>query len=67
MDKLGHISKMGDTSVRAALYEAAIVLLTVSKSPSRLRSWGPHLRKQKGIKCAAVAIAKLAIVMRQSA
>jgi transposase len=66
MDITGHISKMGDKSVRSALYEAAIVMLTVSKSPCRLRQWGLRLRERKGVKPAAIAVArKLAVIMHR--
>jgi transposase len=66
MDIKGKISKMGDESVRTALYEAAMVLLCVSKSPCRLRQWGLRLKKLKGTKRAAIAVArKLAVIMHR--
>jgi transposase len=62
----GRISKMGDGSVRSALYEAAFVLLTHSKSPCRLRQWGSRMRRVKGVKKAVVAVArKLAVTMHR--
>jgi transposase len=65
-DIRGRISKRGDRSVRTALYEAAMVMLTVSKSPCALRQWGLRLRKEKGVRIAAVAVArKLAVVMHR--
>lgn len=65
-DVTGRISKMGDESVRSALYEAAFVLLTSSKSSCLLRQWGLRIRREKGIKRAAVAVArKLAVIMHR--
>lgn len=65
-DVLGHISKMGNKSVRYSLYEAAIVLICVSKSDCRLRRWALHLRKTKSLKQTAVAVArKLAVIMHR--
>jgi transposase len=65
-DSTGRISKMGDESVRTALYEAAFVLLATSKSACRLRHWGLRLRRVKGFKRAAVAVArKLAVTLHR--
>jgi transposase len=42
------------------------VLLCVSKSPCRLRQWGLRLKKLKGTKRAAIAVArKLAVIMHR--
>lgn len=66
MDVLGHISRMGDNTMRSALYEAAIALLCNSKSKCALRMWGVKLRERKGLKIAAIACArKLAVVMHR--
>lgn len=65
-DIRGRISKRGDKGVRSALYEAAMVMLTVSKSTCALRKWGVRLRKEKGVRIAAIAVArKLAVVMHR--
>lgn len=65
-DIRGKISKMGDESVRTALFEAAMVLLCISKSQCRLRQWGLRLKKEKGTKRAAIAVArKLAVIMHR--
>lgn len=65
-DILGPISKMGDESVRTALYEAAFVLLYTSKSECRLRAWGLALKQGKGSRCALVAVArKMAVIMHR--
>jgi transposase len=66
MDVSGHISRMGDETVRTALYSAAFVLLTVSKSKCPLRLWGLRLKEEKGLKLAAVAVArKMAVIMHR--
>ena len=61
----GKISRFGSSTMRSLLYEAAIVLLTRSGDKwSSLKAWGMKLKKKKGIKRAAVAVArKLAIIM----
>ena len=65
-DRSGRISKAGDSSMRSALYQAAISLLVKSKSKCALRTWGVRLRKQKGLRLAATAVArKLAVVMHR--
>lgn len=65
-DILGGISKMGDKSVRTALYEAAMSMLIKSKSQCRLRQWGLRLKRIKGNKPAAIAVArKLAVIMHR--
>jgi len=66
VDRHGGISKMGPSACRSLLYEAAIVLLTSSKKKSKLKAWGLRLAKKKGIKKAAVAVArKLAVIMHR--
>ena len=52
IDRGGRISKCGDTTLRALLYDAAHVLLSRAKRDSELRSWGagaqaPY-RRQEG-------------------
>jgi transposase len=62
----GHISRRGDSHLRSLLYEAAVVMLTRTKSrhDSSLKDWGLKLRERLGIKRAAVAVArKLAVIM----
>jgi transposase len=66
MDVSGHISRMGDETVRTALYSAAFALLTVSKSKCPLRLWGLRLKEGKGHKLATVAVArKMAVIMHR--
>jgi transposase len=65
-DYSGRISKIGDSSVRAALYEAAHVILTRAVKGSTLKSWATKLAKRAGLKKAAVALArKLAVIMHR--
>ncbi len=52
--------------MRAALYEAANVLLTRVKRPCALQTWGKALAAAKGGKRARVAVArKLAILLHK--
>jgi transposase len=65
-DVTGRISKMGDASVRAALYEAAHVILTRPVKGSALKSWAMRLAKRAGMKKAKVALArKLAVILHR--
>jgi len=62
----GHITGIGDPTVRTALYEAAASMLNNTRSPSQLRTWGLELRRTKGFKPAAVACArKMACLMHR--
>jgi len=63
----GRISKVGDASVRAALYEAANVILTKPlKGCTALKSWAMKLARRSGMKKAKVALArKLATIMHR--
>lgn len=63
----GRVSKCGDTMMRAALYEAALVLLTSPRGPwSSLKVWGLAVAKRRGMQKALVAVArKLAIVLHR--
>jgi transposase len=66
-DRSGHISRIGDASVRAALYEAAHVILTKPlKGCAALKSWAMRIAKRAGMKKAKVALArKLAVIMHR--
>lgn len=64
IDQPGHISKKGDGEVRTALFEAANALLTLTRKPSPLKSWGQKIAKKRGHRAACVAVArKLAIIL----
>jgi transposase len=65
-DVTGRISKIGDVSVRTALYEAANVILTRPVKGSTLKSWAMRLAKRAGMRKAKVALAcKLAVVLHR--
>jgi transposase len=65
-DVSGRIAKTGDASVRAALYEAAHVILTRPVRGSGLKSWAMRLARRAGMKKAKVALArKLAVILHR--
>ena len=65
-DVTGGISKVGDGTVRVALYEAANVILTRSGRFSALKRWALEVAKRRGMKRATVALArKLAVVLHR--
>ena len=62
----GRISKMGDKGVRAALYEAAHVILTTPVKGGALKSWAAKLARRAGMRKAKVALArKLAVILHR--
>jgi transposase len=65
-DVTGGISKAGDAMVRAALYEAANVMLTRAGKFSTLKRWALEVAKHRGPRRAKVALArKLATVLHR--
>jgi transposase len=65
-DVTGRISKIGDKSVRTALYQAAHIILTKPVKSSVLKSWALRLAKRIGMRKAKVALArKLAVIMHR--
>jgi transposase len=65
-DVTGRISKIGDKSVRTALYQAAHIILTKPVKGSVLKSWALRLARRVGMKKAKVALArKLAVIMHR--
>jgi transposase len=66
-DYTGRISKIGDASVRTALYEAAHNMLTKPvKGCSALKSWAMRIARRAGMQKAKVALArKLAVIMHR--
>ncbi len=65
-DITGAISKTGDALARGALYEAAQVMLTRTKSFSTLKRWALEVAKRRGLMRAKVALArKLAVVLHR--
>jgi len=66
IDVSGRISKIGDASVRTALYEAANAILTKPIKGCALKSWAARLAKRAGMNKAKVALArKLAVIMHR--
>ena len=63
----GRISKIGDSSVRATLYEAAHIILTKPlKGCTALKSWAMKVARRSGMKKAKVALArKVAVIMHR--
>ena len=66
-DYTGRISKIGDTSVREALYQAAHVMLTKPvKNCSALKGWAMRIARRAGMRKAKVALArKLAVILHR--
>jgi len=66
-DYSGRISKIGDAAVRAALYQAAHVMLTKPvKGCPELKSWAMRIARRAGHNKAKVALArKLAVIMHR--
>jgi transposase len=66
-DYTGRISKIGDASVRTALYEAAhIMLIKPIKGCTALKSWAMRIARRSGMKKAKVALArKLAVILHR--
>ncbi len=62
----GGISRVGDTMVRTALYEAAHIMLTRATKFSTLKRWAVDVAKRRGMKRAKVALArKLATILHR--
>lgn len=65
-DYTGRISKIGDGSVRAMLYEAANVILRHPVKGSDLKTWALAIARRAGMRKAKVALArKLAVVLHR--
>jgi transposase len=66
-DHTGRISKIGDASVREALYQAAHVMLTKPvKGCAQLKGWAMRIARRAGMRKAKVALArKLAVIMHR--
>ena len=57
-DVVGGITRVGDASVRVALYEAANVMLTRTTRFSALKRWAMEVAKRRGARRAKVALAR---------
>src|SRR5688572_20270083 len=66
-DRSGRISKIGDASVREALYQAAhIMLVKPLKGCSELKGWAMRIARRAGPRKAKVALArKLAVILHR--
>ncbi len=66
-DRSGRISKIGDASVREALYQAAHVMLTKPvKGCPQLKGWAMRIARRAGTSKAKVALArKLAVILHR--
>lgn len=66
-DRTGRISKIGDASVREALYQAAHVMLTKPvQGCTELKSWAMRIARRAGPRKAKVALArKLAVILHR--
>ena len=66
-DYTGRISKIGDASVREALYQGAHIMLTKPlKGCSELKGWAMRIAKRAGMRKAKVALArKLAVILHR--
>jgi transposase len=65
-DVTGAISRVGDAMVRAALYEAAHIMLSRVTRFSSLKRWALDVARRRGLKRAKVALArKLATVLHR--
>ena len=66
VDRHGRMSRCGPAECRYMLFEAAMVLLTACKKPSKLRTWGLKLAKKKGMRKACGAVArKLSVILHR--
>lgn len=66
VDWTGHISKVGDETVRTALFEAANILLSRATRFSTLKAWAMRVARLRGLKRAKVALARrLAVVLHR--
>jgi transposase len=66
-DYSGRITKVGDASVREALYQAAHIMLTKPvKNCTELKGWATRIAKRAGPRKAKVALArKLAVILHR--
>ncbi len=66
-DVSGRISKVGDASVREALYQAAHIMLTKAiRNCTTLKSWAMRIARRAGMRKAKVALARrLAVIMHR--
>ena len=61
-DVVGRITKAGDASVRAMVFEAATALLCRTQKKSWLQAWGMRVAARRGTKRALIAVARRLVV-----
>ncbi len=65
-DRDGGVSKVGDATVRTALFESAHIMLTRATRFSSLKRWALDVARRRGMKRAKVALArKLGVVLHR--
>lgn len=65
-DVTGRISRIGDATVRTALYQAAHIILSGATPYSSLKHWAMQVAKRRGLQRAKIACArKLAIILHR--
>src|SRR6476469_4026278 len=66
IDRTGGISRCGDETMRAMLYEAAHIMLVRTTKWSWLKAWAMKIARHRGLKKAIVALARrLAVIMHR--
>lgn len=66
VDRVGRITKVGDSETRTALFEAANVILRPSTRWSPLKAWAVRVAARQGAKRAKVALArKMSVVLHR--
>jgi transposase len=66
VDRVGHITKVGDGETRTALFEAANVVLRPATRWSPMKAWAVRIARRQGSKRAKVALArKMAVVLHR--
>jgi transposase len=66
IDRMGSISKCGDTMMRTVLFEAAQSMLTRTIKWSWLKAWGIKIARHRGMRRAIIAVARrMAVVMHR--
>lgn len=66
IDRRGRITKNGDETLRAALFESALVLLRPQAKPSALKAWGLRVARRRGMARAMIAVARrLSVILHR--
>lgn len=66
IERRGRITKNGDETLRAALFESALVLLRPQAKPSALKAWGLRVARRRGMARAMIAVARrLSVILHR--